>query len=143
MGLLGKDPESIDPVIIPILMKSIEESSSLRILDKVPLGFTIQENIKFHKKTFLQRHSNGLAFMAFDKGGTLLAKELFFSIGGGFVISEGLQLRGKTIAHQVDDSSSNSADQPCIPYPFFSGEELLARCDQHGGTIAKVNNMSP
>lgn len=141
MGLIGKDPESIDPTTIPKLLKSIEECSVLHVLEKVQLSFSMQENINFHKKIFLAKHSNGLAFMAFGADGSLLAKETVFSIGGGFVISDGFQLRGKVIV-DASDKPSNSKDRPQVPYPFFSGEELLTWCNDHRKTVSEVNGPS-
>ncbi|KGG53102.1 L-serine dehydratase 1 [Mitosporidium daphniae] len=137
MGLIGKDPESIDPTTIPKLLKSIEECSVLHVLEKVQLSFSMQENINFHKKIFLAKHSNGLAFMAFGADGSLLAKETVFSIGGGFVISDGFQLRGKVIV-DASDKPSNSKDRPQVPYPFFSGEELLTWCNDHRKTVSEI-----
>ena len=40
------------------------------------------------KKTPLLGHANGMAFYAYDAAGQLLLKRIYYSIGGGFVVSD-------------------------------------------------------
>lgn len=40
------------------------------------------------RKTPLTGHANGMAFYAYDAGDRLLLKRIYYSIGGGFVVSE-------------------------------------------------------
>ena len=40
------------------------------------------------RKTPLPGHANGMAFYAYDAGDRLLLKRIYYSIGGGFVVSE-------------------------------------------------------
>ena len=38
--------------------------------------------------TAVVSHPNGMRFTAFDKNGVTFADEVFYSIGGGFIVSE-------------------------------------------------------
>ena len=48
------------------------------------------------KKTPLPGHANGMAFYAYDSDDHLLLKRIYYSIGGGFVVSEEELQRMKT-----------------------------------------------
>ena len=40
------------------------------------------------RKTPLTGHANGMAFYAYDAADRLLLKRIYYSIGGGFVVSD-------------------------------------------------------
>jgi L-serine dehydratase len=67
-----------------------------------------------------------MRFTAFDSTGTKLAEEVFYSIGGGFIVSE---------AERLTESPTNTRN---VPYPFRSAAELLALAKQHNLTIAEL-----
>ena len=73
-------------------------------------------------------HPNGLRLSAFDSSGNLLASDIFYSVGGGFIVSQAEFHPEAPIA-----SSSRS-----VPYPFRSAEQLLALADQHRLTVAEL-----
>jgi len=43
----------------------------------------------WHKDKTLAAHSNGMRFTAFDADDAVLATQVYFSIGGGFILREG------------------------------------------------------
>lgn len=51
---------------------------------------TVFENsyLEMHKTKVLPDHSNGMRFTAFDQSGRVLHSEIYYSIGGGFVLTE-------------------------------------------------------
>jgi len=65
---------------------------------------------------------NGMRFTAFDNTGTMLAEEVFYSVGGGFIVSE---------AERTAESLTSSRK---VPYPFRSSAELLATAKEHNLT---------
>ncbi len=71
-------------------------------------------------------HPNGMRFTAFDSTGTVLANEVFYSIGGGFIVSE---------AERTAESLTNTRT---VPYPFRSAADLLATAKEHNLTIADL-----
>jgi L-serine dehydratase len=70
-----------------------------------------------------------MRFSAFDAAGNLLAQEVFYSIGGGFILS-GTEF----------DAQRNSAQAAIrsVPFPFRSAAELLSTAASHNLTIADV-----
>ena len=71
-------------------------------------------------------HPNGMRFTAFNNTGATLADEVFYSIGGGFIVSE---------AERTAESHTSTRT---VPYPFRSAAELLATAKQHNLTIAEL-----
>ena len=66
-----------------------------------------------------------MRFQAFDSQGEELLSSVFYSVGGGFVVDENAAASG----YIVKDSRR-------IPYPFNSGEQLLALCQSTGLSIS-------
>ncbi len=73
-------------------------------------------------------HPNGLRLSAFDSNGNLLASDIFYSVGGGFIVSQ---------AEFHPDAPMATASR-VVPYPFSSAEQLLALADQHHLSIAEL-----
>ena len=93
--------------------------------------FNERDDLLFHSETLYPpgaqtQHPNGIRLSAYDAVGHLLTRATYFSIGGGFVVTDG-------------ESAHNApADQARMPYPFSSAAELLARADEHSLTIAEL-----
>ena len=68
------------------------------------------------KKTPLPGHANGMAFYAYDADDRLLLKRIYYSIGGGFVVSE----------EELQRMKSKGPDKQArpVPYPF----RMPSRC---------------
>jgi L-serine dehydratase len=71
----------------------------------------------------LPGHSNGMRFTARDAAGKTLLSEEMYSIGGGAV-------------QRAGEEGAAAAEPVGLPLPFASGEELLARADGAGVSIA-------
>ena len=74
-------------------------------------------------------HPNGMRFSAFDQEGALLAERIFFSIGGGFIVSEDERVAAQA---PVEDQA-----RP-LPYPFHSAQELLEKAAAANITIPQL-----
>ncbi|MGH8275568.1 MAG: L-serine ammonia-lyase, partial [Steroidobacteraceae bacterium] len=72
------------------------------------------------------RHSNGMRFTALAREGRVLREEDYYSIGGGFIV------RG------AESEARAAAVHAAPPYPFASGDELLALCREHGLEIFEL-----
>ncbi len=73
-------------------------------------------------------HPNGLKFTAFDAQDCVLACDIFYSVGGGFIVSQ-------AEFHPEAPIASSSRD---VPYPFSSAQQLLDLAEQHRLTIAEL-----
>jgi len=118
LGLLGESPETIDPDTIDSKLTVVRETSQLPLLNQFSIHFIESEHLVFHRKA-LPFHANGMRFSAIDKNNNSLLEKEFYSVGGGFVVSESEYLT----AAENNDS--------CFPYPFKTADELLKLCMVH------------
>ena len=70
-----------------------------------------------NKRQKLPFHTNGMRFTAFDADGNVLATRDYYSVGGGFVVNQDEAAEDRIVADTTE-----------LPYPFHSGDELLAQC---------------
>lgn len=71
LGLAGHDPETVDPDAVDGIL------ASTRAEDRI--------DIEFNYERELDRHTNGMTFVALDEQGTTIRQDDFFSLGGGFI----------------------------------------------------------
>lgn len=126
LGLEGEMPEIIDPNVIPERINAIRGNASLNLAGVKPIAFTEKTDLIFHRSLTLASHSNGLVFTANDASGALILKKTYYSIGGGFVVSEG------------DGKALSFGDERDVPYPFQMAADLLAVCERDNKSIAEA-----
>jgi L-serine dehydratase len=115
LGLTGLAPESIDPSTIEPLLLRIRSSGRLNLLGSHEIAFDEPLNLLFHTDQVLPGHTNGMRFTAQDAALRVLAREEYYSIGGGFVVQAGA-------------AASTAETRKTPPYEFDSGARLL----EHG-----------
>ena len=131
LGLAGHEPDTVDVDAVPALLAALRGEGRITLLGRQAVAFNEKDDLKFFRRESLPFHANGLRFTAFDAEGGELASRVYYSVGGGFVVSDEVAADGakqKVIA----------PDTTVLPLPFRSGEELLQRCKQIGGGIAAV-----
>ena len=121
LGLEGYKPEEIDPSQIAEILSRIEKSGFLRVLGKARIPFTMQQHLIFHKGKSLPFHPNAMRFIAKDIAGKELSSTIYYSTGGGFVVTHEQAFKTESVAS--DEESS-------VPYPFRTAAELLEHCKQ-------------
>lgn len=127
LGLMGWEPEAIDPDAMPALLAQAGEAS-IRLMGLHPVVFSPARDIVLACDIIPELHPNGMRMKAFGKGGVLLADKTWYSTGGGFIAS------ARQLAAPNDGDLVPSPVQAAFPYA--SGAELLALCDTHGLDIA-------
>ncbi len=135
LGLAGHEPDTVDVDAVPALLAEIRQGASLSLLGRHAVAYSEKDDLKFYRRQSptdgLPFHANGMRFMAFDTTGAELASRVYYSVGGGFVVSDQVAADGtrqKTIA----------PDTAVLPLPFHSGDELLLRTREIGAPIAEV-----
>src|SRR5579859_2488459 len=126
LGLEGDTPDGVDPDGIAVRLDKIRRSGKIRLLGKREIPFDEALDLLFHRDQVLPKHSNGLRFTALDARKQTLLTDEFYSIGGGFIV------RGSA------DEGDAAAAVVRLPYPFASGDELLALCAKHKFTIPQL-----
>jgi L-serine dehydratase len=89
LGLEGFKPDTIDPAVIEPTLQRIRGTGRIRLAGRREIGFDEPLNLLFHVDQILPGHTNGMRFSAHDAAGALLAREEYYSIGGGFVVQAG------------------------------------------------------
>jgi L-serine dehydratase len=131
LGLAGHEPDSIDVERVEAYLAEIRGSKRISLLGEHGIGFDEAKDLTLFRRQSLPLHANGMRFSAFDAAGELLAERTYYSVGGGFVVTEEVLADGqkqKVIA----------PDATVLPYPFKTGDELLVLTKQHGISIAEV-----
>ena len=126
-GLEGVAPESADPDALPGRIARITADRTLKLLDRREIAFDRSKDLLFKGETRLPFHSNAMKFSVFDDKGEALREEIWYSIGGGFVIDEA-------------EAGRNSAAEALTgePYPFNTCDELLAIGEETGLSIPDI-----
>jgi L-serine dehydratase len=127
LGLLGETPRGVDPDAIEGMLEEVRTSGRIALLGDREIDFDPSEKIEFHKEERLPRHSNGMGLVAFDADGKVLHEDIFYSIGGGFIVREG-----------EDEGEGESDADRQIPYPFDTAADLLDHCRQQASGIWEV-----
>ena len=117
LGLEGFSPDTIDSAAVEPTLQRIRVDGRIRLLGRREIAFDEPLNLLFHMDQVLPGHSNGMRFTAHDAALEVLAREEYYSIGGGFVVRAG-----------AEENAGTARAEP--PYDFNSGARLL----EHGRT---------
>ena len=131
LGFAGHEPDSVDVDAIPGFLEAIRGSGRLTLPGGQTVPFNEKTDLVFNRRETLPLHSNGMRFTAYDAVGTVLAMRVFYSVGGGFVVSEVLAADGAAQKRIAPDLN-------VLPYAFHSGDELLAQCRRERCSIAEI-----
>lgn len=134
LGLAGERPDTVDPAAVGPFVEHVRASHALRLAGRREVAFVEARDLLFHGDVSLPRHPNGMRLTAYDANGRELTSEAYYSVGGGFVVSE-------TDAQARDRESRAGADaptEPSVPYPFTSAAELLEIGSQTGLSLAEI-----
>ncbi|MGE0216517.1 L-serine ammonia-lyase [Mycolicibacterium sp.] len=129
LGLEGLRPDTVTTEQKDATLDRIHRSGTTRIGGIAAVALT-EDGIALHPDEVLPRHTNGMTFTATAADGTVLAVRTYFSVGGGFIVTE-------------DEADDTDAFTP--PLAYSSSHALLELCDVHGLRISEValrNEMS-
>jgi L-serine dehydratase len=134
LGLSGETPDGIDPAEIEAKLSAIRTAGTLALPGHRTVAFDQAKQLIFHRNQMYPRagvatHPNGMRFSAFNSSGALLSERIFFSIGGGFIVSEAEFAAAQAL---VDQEARG------VPYPFHSAQELLERAASGNITISQL-----
>ena len=131
LGLLGEAPDRVDPAQIASLIAAVRSSQQLRLFGRHQIGFRESEHLLFHRDQMYPdpetvTHPNGLRFTARDASGHTLASEVYYSIGGGFIVSA------------EEFANPGDARKREVPHTFSSAEQLLKLASEQKLSIAEI-----
>ena len=131
LGLAGLEPELVEVDAIPGVLKAIRDAKRLMLLGSHDIAFDERTDLIFHRRETLPFHANGMRFAAFDEQGHELAARTYYSVGGGFVVSDQVAADGALQRAVVPDATA-------LPYPFRSGADILEMCVEQKCSIAQI-----
>ena len=120
LGLEGNAPNQINPDVIKPRAAEIIESNRIRLNGNHEISFDYLNDFIFNFKDLLPLHTNGMRFSAYDANQAELRSNIYYSIGGGFILDE-------SESSAVHEKNKNIND---IPYPFSSAKTLLELCEK-------------
>ena len=130
LGLCGHEPDTVAVDAIPALLAAIRSERQIALGGVHRVAFHEKDDVLFLRAP-LPFHANGMRFVALDAQGTELANRVYYSVGGGFIISDEVAADGTR--HKVI-----APDATVLPLPFTTGEALLQLTAAHGLSIAQV-----
>jgi L-serine dehydratase len=130
LGLSGFLPDGVDPDRMDAIVAGVEDAGVVHPEGHPPYRFRPGQDIVYDRKERLPGHSNGLQFSALDADGGVLLRRIYYSIGGGFVVSEA----------ELGRPVPKSAVEPL--YPFANAAEMLAMAEASGLSIAKMKRAN-
>ena len=130
LGLAGHEPDLVDVEAIPALLDAIR-AGDLNVIGQHRIAFDEAKDLVFKRRETLPFHTNGMRCLAFDAEGNEIANRIYYSVGGGFIVSD-------EVAADGSKQRSIAPDATVLPYPFKTGDELLALTRKYGLSIAEV-----
>ena len=131
LGLAGFLPDTYDEAKAEAALTAINADKEV-INDGLPnLRFDPAADLIFDYDTRLTGHANGTRLPATDAQGDIILSQVFYSIGGGFVLTE-------------EELASGAATEEGAPvaYPFKSANEMMEMSAQSGKTIAQMKEAN-
>lgn len=138
LGLSGFRPDTIDPDTAEAVEAEVRRSRKVTPPGLPPLAFDPDIDLVFDFGAPLPGHANGLTLRAFDRDGRPYRTEIYYSVGGGFVLTAA-ELEAER-AKGPDTAASQAAQG--YPYPFASAREMLAMGRQSGLSVAAMKRAN-
>ncbi|MDX3926989.1 MAG: L-serine ammonia-lyase [Shinella sp.] len=134
LGLMGERPDRVDPDRMDAIIAEVERTGRITPPGHPSYEFQPKTDLVFDKKTPLPGHANGMTFSAFDRDGRLLLKRIYYSVGGGFVVTD-------TELEAMRSAKGRSADRK-VPFPFATARQMLEMAERSGLTIAQMKRAN-
>ncbi|WP_050931632.1 L-serine ammonia-lyase [Aestuariivita boseongensis] len=131
LGLAGFVPETYDAEKAEAALAKNRETQVLSPEGLGDLAFNPETDLVFDYDTPLPGHANGMILMATDAQGDVTLRQVFYSIGGGFVMTEEELAAGK----DTDEGAP-------VPFPFKTAAEMLEMANASGKSIAAMKRAN-
>ena len=134
LGLMGEAPDTVNTTRTEARLEAVRTGARLMLAGTREIAFDEAADLRLRRDQMypvagVTSHPNGVLFSAFDDQGALLHKEVFYSIGGGFILSA---------AEFEVQKDSAAVSTRRVPYPFRSAGELLNTAAEYGLSIAEL-----
>ena len=131
LGLAGFLPDTFDAEAADKAMAELRDTCTLHPEGLPDLHFDPSKDLRFDYDHALPGHANGMILEALDAQGDVVLQETYYSIGGGFVLTEAELAQGR-----------DTDDGPAVPFPFKTGAEMLEMAKASGKSIAQMKRAN-
>ncbi|SDD15947.1 L-serine ammonia-lyase [Ruegeria marina] len=131
LGLAGFVPDSYDNEKAEATLTAIHATHTVTPKGLPVLAFNPKTDLVFDYDHALPGHANGMILMATDAQDDVILRQVFYSVGGGFVLTEEELAQGK-----------DTNDGPPVPFPFKSAAEMLEMAAASGKSIAQMKRAN-
>ena len=131
LGLAGFLPDTYDDEKADAALVEIMANHQVTPEGLGSLAFNPKSDMVFDYDHALEGHANGMILMATDAQGDVILRQVYYSIGGGFVLTEQELADGK----DTDDGAP-------VPFPFHSAAEMLQMAKASGKSIAQMKRAN-
>lgn len=136
LGLTGLTPTTVDPDRVDEVLETVERTKSVNPAGHPLYYFDPRTDLVLDKKVPLPGHANGMAFSAFASDGRLLLRRIYYSIGGGFVVSD------EELQRMKSEGPLREAGSQAFPYPFENAKQMLAMAAKSGLSVAQMKRAN-
>jgi L-serine dehydratase len=123
LGLEGNRPDTIESEKMESGRDRLRSTGKIMLGGRVPIALS-EDDIALYTRTVLDFHPNGMTLTAYAADDSTLYRQTYFSVGGGFVVTEGEAATEHAVGE--DDTA------------FSSAVELLALASGTGRSISEV-----
>lgn len=138
LGFCGLLPETLDPDQAEALEAEVRQNGMVQPDGLPPLKFAPDTDLVFDFGPPLEGHANGLVLRALDQAGNTYHVQTYYSVGGGFVVTEA-ELNGQ---HAIRPALNVEKIAKSFPYPFGTAKEMLSMGEASGLSIAKMKRAN-
>ncbi|MEH6654588.1 L-serine ammonia-lyase [Loktanella salsilacus] len=127
LGLTGMRADAYDADIAEAALEQVKQTAQVAPMGLPVLRFHPKDDLIFDYGPALPGHANGMIFKGLDSQGDTVTQVTYYSIGGGFVLTEAEHAAGR-------DADSG----PPIPYPFSTATQMVQMAESSGKSIAQL-----
>lgn len=130
LGLLGFAPETADPDAAEAAFHGAVSARKLQLANGPEIAFSAVKDILYRGDLVPDLHPNGMAIRLYPSDGGPVFTRVYYSTGGGFIVSA-RRLSRPVKGDVIEDKGAS-------PYSFGSAAELLQLCASHDISIADL-----
>ena len=134
LGLMGCEPSTMDPDVVEGVLKRVRETQKIEVDGFPEWDFDPDSDLIFDYDEKLPGHANAMRFSALDELGNPLMRQIYYSVGGGFVV-DALELERM-------NAGFDEGPKEEVPYPFASACEMLDMARNHGLSVAQMKRKN-
>ena len=140
LGLLGHRAADLDAELAEADLAGLQARKRLPPTARVAapglvLEFDPVEDLVFDRGPPLPGHPNGLRFEALDRDGSSYLDQVYYSTGGGFIVTE------EELADAANAKAGDDADAE-FPFPFATAAAMLEMARASGMSIAEMKRAN-